>query len=93
MRQVTTWLYHATDGREIWLPHDPTFPCIYCQEPVGDMSMGGPAVCGSCDCGNHRDGRKWTAQEAFQQMYPMARKRLDAIADAGTHATPTLLTN
>lgn len=93
MKQITTWLYHATDGREIWLPFDPAFPCIYCQEPVERMSMGGPAVCGSCDCGSHRDGKKWTPQEAFQRMYPTASKRLDAIADAGLNSTPILICN
>lgn len=93
LEQITTWQYHATDGREIWLPFDPAFPCIHCQLPVERMSMGGPAVCPACDCGNHRDGRKWTAQEAFQHMYPNARRRLDEIADAGTHATPILLAN
>lgn len=44
--------------------YDETAPCWCCGEPVGEASMAGTVVCPACDCGYHRDGRKWTFAEA-----------------------------
>jgi len=49
--------------------------CIYCDLPVGNLSMGGPLVCPSCDCGHHRDGRRWTLQDAMLK-YDHARRAM-----------------
>ncbi len=44
---------------------NPEQPCLYCGLPVGHLSMGGPLVCPSCDCGHHRDGTRWTLHDAI----------------------------
>lgn len=41
---------------------DETAPCIVCGNPVLSISMGGPGVCPSCDCGYWRDGSEWDLQ-------------------------------
>ncbi len=34
--------------------------CVMCGDPMyGGPSMGGDRICGWCDCGIDRDGRKW----------------------------------
>lgn len=38
---------------------DPAFPCVYCEEPVDSLSVGGSAVCPWCDMGRNRDGSLW----------------------------------
>jgi hypothetical protein len=72
------WRFQDRSGRVIWLPFDPDFLCIYCEQPVSHMSMSGPAVCGSCDCGCHADGSRWTPSEAFA-LYAKANRRLDEL--------------
>lgn len=73
------WRYAKGDGRPVWLPFDPTFPCLYCDEAVGSLSFGGPAVCPRCDCGRGANG-EWTIREAMV-ITRHARERLDALAD------------
>lgn len=70
--------YTTTDGTEVWLPFDPNFPCIYCEKPVCSLSMGGPAVCPSCDTGNNL---------VFSTMIK-AQRRLDALAESGRYPRP-----
>lgn len=41
--------HHMTTGG---CTFDATAPCSVCGEPVGSLSMGGPDICPSCDCGN-----------------------------------------
>lgn len=55
---------------------DPTFSCIFCDEPVGSLSLGGSAICPYCDCGHHRDGRQWTAEESAA-FHENAKKRTE----------------
>jgi len=44
--------------------YDRDAPCLVCQRPVEAASMGGTAICPSCDLGQHRDtGEKWTLYE------------------------------
>ena len=42
-------------------------PCLFCGEPVERASMDGPLVCGACDCGNNRDGSRWTDEQARER--------------------------
>lgn len=79
MTEDTTYQYRTSNGEEFWLAFDPERKCIYCEEPVGSLSMGGPALCPACDCGNHGDGNKWTHQE-FPLLAKRARQNLDALA-------------
>jgi hypothetical protein len=51
-------------------------PCLFCGEPVAHPSMGGPLICGACDCGHNQDGSKWTEAQA-QEYY---RHRKDQVA-------------
>jgi len=53
-------------GTDVEYEYDENAPCWYCGLPVGEASMGGIVVCPACDCGMHRDGRKWTWGEAFK---------------------------
>jgi len=39
--------------------------CIGCGEIVQEPSTSGDSVCGWCDCGIHRNGSKWTYNEAI----------------------------
>jgi hypothetical protein len=79
MSDDTLYQYHTSSGEEFWIAFDPTRPCIYCERPVGSLSMGGPALCGACDCGYHHDGRgKWTLQE-YPALEKRARRNLDAM--------------
>ena len=57
--------YPLTGGGFIEVEYDPDAPCRICGKPVIDASMGGTDVCSWCDCGSHRDGRKWTFDEAM----------------------------
>lgn len=46
--------YHGVYGLEHLKPgepcgHDRTRPCKLCNQPVGDLSMGGSLICGRCD--------------------------------------------
>ena len=59
--------------------------CIFCEQPVGSLSMGGPLVCPACDCGQHRRdyhierlrGRPWTEGHDWPKFYANARRRMD----------------
>jgi hypothetical protein len=42
---------------------EPPPPCLFCGDPVHRSSMDGPLVCAWCDCGNNRDGTRWTPQQ------------------------------
>ena len=55
---------------------DPAFLCIFCDEPVGALSCGGPMICPACDCGYNKDGTRWTYGEATLR-YANARKRMN----------------
>ena len=71
------WRYQRKDGTPIWLAFDPEFRCIYCEEPVKLLSMGGPAVCCPCDCGNSRKtGKKWSSSE-YSMLLHNARRRIE----------------
>jgi hypothetical protein len=67
------WRYEDRNGRAIWLAFDPAFLCVYCEQPVGELGYGGPAVCGACDCGCHRDGTPWG--QDFYRLAKNANKR------------------
>lgn len=79
MPNEISYQYRTSSGEEFWIAFDPTRLCIYCEQPVGSLSMGGPALCGPCDCGYHRDGKRWSAQE-YPTMEKRARKNLDEMA-------------
>lgn len=68
--------YRDSNGDEFWIAFDPARACIYCEEPVKSLSMGGPALCGACDCGMHKDGTKWSHQE-YPALLARARRNLD----------------
>jgi hypothetical protein len=72
------WRYAKSDGSPVWLPFNAGFPCIYCADPVGALSYGGPAVCPRCDCGYDKEGRQWSVSQAHVH-YNNARARLDAL--------------
>ncbi len=50
-------------------------PCLFCGDPVTRPSMDGPLVCGTCDCGNNRDGSKWTKAQA-EERYAHRRSKV-----------------
>jgi len=74
------WRYQKRDGKPIWLPFDPAFPCIFCERPVTELSCAGPAICGSCDCGHNADGTKWSNND-FSQFARNANRRIDDLPD------------
>lgn len=69
------WRYQKRSGQPIWLAFDPCFLCVYCDRPVGNLSLGGPAVCPSCDRG-YSDGKQWD-METFARLCANARRRFE----------------
>ena len=69
------WRYQKQGGQPIWLDFDPHFLCVYCEQPVGALSSGGPAVCPSCDCGCS-GGKKWDF-DTFWKLSNNARRRFE----------------
>lgn len=65
------WRYQKADGTPVWLALEIGRPCFFCETPIDGLSMGGPAVCGACDCGNNYDGTKWTFNQlnAFSKHF------------------------
>lgn len=51
MRKATYW---KQDGSELKVEYDENAPCLVCGEPVISASMGGTAICPSCDLGRCR---------------------------------------
>jgi len=76
MNKEQRWRYQDRNGRAIWLAFDPSFPCIYCDESVRELSTGGPAVCPSCDCGQFKG-----PYQEFNNVFAHARKRLIDLED------------
>lgn len=65
------WRYQKADGTAVWLAFDPSFLCVYCNHPVGSLSMGGPALCPAC--GTFPDGSN------FSMFYFQAAKRINEL--------------
>lgn len=78
MTDETTYQYRTSKGEEFWIAFDPERLCVWCELPVGSLSMGGPAICPACDCGNHRDGTKWGSAE-YPSLQKRAWKNMDAL--------------
>lgn len=76
---IQRWRYADSNGRAIWLAFDPNFLCIYCDRPVRDLSMGGPALCPACDCG-YSDGKRWD-MDTFARLTANARRRINDLPD------------
>lgn len=51
---MKTARYQLIGGGERIVEYDENAPCIICGEPVVEASMGGTAICPSCDCGRCR---------------------------------------
>jgi hypothetical protein len=51
---MKTATYRGLDGKDFTVEYDENAPCIVCQEPVVEASMGGTGVCPWCDCGHCR---------------------------------------
>jgi hypothetical protein len=54
---------------------NPDFLCIYCEQPVVALSVGGSAVCPWCDMGRNRDGTEWT-YPTMKARFANGEKRL-----------------
>lgn len=67
--------YILLDGSKLEVEYDPSALCISCGEPVIEASMCGTAICPWCDCGTHRDGRKWTFKEMMKFGENVRRNR------------------
>jgi hypothetical protein len=62
---MKTATYKGLDGKDFTVEYDPSAPCISCGLPVLYASIGGTAVCSWCDCGQYRDGSKWSIKDAM----------------------------
>lgn len=60
---MKTAIYTTTKGGKLEIEYDENAPCRMCGLPVWEASMGGTDVCPWCDCGNYRNGEKFTIQE------------------------------
>ena len=67
-QQVKDVVYTGLNGDKIWARYDPNAPCRICGLPVIEASMSGTDVCPWCDCGVHRDGRRWTYAETIKLL-------------------------
>ena len=63
---------YTSGDKPLVVEYDETAPCRICGLPVEEASMGGTDVCPWCDCGNNRDGTKWTWQQ-YNQYVQKAR--------------------
>ncbi len=66
--------------------YDENAPCIICGLPVVEASMGGTVICPWCDCGNYRNGTKFTLEEEVNHdlIKKRAREKLDRPANNDT---------
>lgn len=64
MKTVT----YKSGGKDVVIEYDENAPCRICGLPVCEASMGGTDVCPWCDCGNNRDGTKWTYRQLQDLM-------------------------
>ena len=63
---------------------DPEVACIFCEQPVGALSMGGPLICPACDCGHYRRdyhierlrGKPWTQGPDWAKFQMNAKRRM-----------------
>lgn len=60
--------------------YDAEAACWCCGEPVTAASIGGTAICPWCDCGMHRDGAKWTIEDADSAGVRYRKKLAEAQA-------------
>lgn len=56
-------IYKTLDSKDLKVEYDENAPCIVCGLPIENASMGGTAICPSCDCGKYRDGTEMTFKE------------------------------
>lgn len=78
---MKTAVYKTQDGKDLKVEYDEKAPCIVCRLPVEEASMGGTAVCPSCDCGVYRDGTKMDVIELLdkKRLRKKAREIYDRI--------------
>jgi hypothetical protein len=62
---MKTATYRGLDGKDFTVEYDPNAPCISFGQPVISASMGSTAICSWCDCGQYRDGSKWSIKDAM----------------------------
>ncbi len=72
---------YQTDKGPIEVFYDPNSPCVYCELPVIEASVGGTSVCPACDCGRNRDGTEWD-YATMQKRYANYRRRIEAAQKA-----------
>jgi hypothetical protein len=68
---------YQTNNGPIEVSYDPDSPCVYCELPVIEASVGGTAVCPACDCGRNRDGSLWD-YATMQKRFENYRRRVAA---------------
>jgi hypothetical protein len=85
MKTPLRYRYEKSNGSPVWLEFDPLFLCLYCDEPVLHLSMGGPAICPRCDCKASTDAilnaRRRLDELPFDEAWPVderAHKRCGA---------------
>lgn len=54
---------------------EPEYTCTVCGLPSKGASMGGPGICAACDCGNFRDGTRWSYGEAMLVVRDSSEKQ------------------
>lgn len=63
---LRTARYTNFEGEEFQVVYDADAPCASCGLPVVSASVGGTAICPWCDCGNKRDGTKYSFREIME---------------------------
>lgn len=58
MSHTKSATYRLQDGGTLIISYDPEEPCVVCDLPVLEASVGGTNICPSCDMGRFRDGTK-----------------------------------
>jgi len=71
----------AVGGHNIEFEYDETAPCRICGKPVVEASMGGTDVCPWCDCGNNRDGTKWSIETYIRYMKNAKKDKVEKFAE------------
>ena len=67
-----------SEYKRIEIEYDETAPCRICGLPVQAASTGGTDVCPCCDCGDFRNGERWTIypdKEHIEEFRKIAKEK------------------
>lgn len=71
MTREKRWRYIRSDNKPVWIKFHPNNDCIFCNEPVIELSIAGPLICPQCDSGNNIIINDYNTQNKMIDSYPI----------------------